>query len=59
MLDHAMERSRTISSRRRFLHARNAFVGRTAFAAAALLASALPARAQDGPAQPPSCATAR
>jgi len=59
MLDRTMERSHRTSNTRRFSHMRNAFVGRTALAAAVLLAPALPARTQDGAAQPPSCATAR
>jgi len=59
MLDRTMERSHRTSNTRRFSHMRNAFVGRTALAAAVLLAPALPARTQDGAVQPPSCATAR
>ena len=48
MLDRAMERSHRTSNPRRFLHKRNACVGRTALAAAALLAPALSARTRHG-----------
>jgi hypothetical protein len=44
MLDHAMERSHRTSHRRRLLHAHSALIGRTALAAAALLACPLAAR---------------
>ena len=58
MLDHAMERSRRTSNRRRLLHEHIALLRQAAPTAAVLLASALQVQAQERASEPGSCVAA-